>query len=311
MTAPAYIPATVPNASAVPAPQEFALVPIQAVDYWNLGPWTDPAQEMQSYFKTQVELRPGYDPRFEHAVLVMFDEHDRLIGHLRLKRGGRSYVYVDGADWMPFARALKAASVILAHNHPGGDPHPSEDDLLVARSLPWDARSWKLKLRDFVVVGDGRFCSFAASGLLPDIEGAAEPEPEPEFVLNALERRRFSRFVIGNDRELEGMIFDQADREGVNVDDWISDFVRGETRLHLAGFPGRDPKLAFVADAMSEPDCEALGPMLNEEAADRGLSTRDCGYQIGIESLLARLRGRLAAKEAGGRDSKPAMGEVM
>jgi DNA repair protein RadC len=62
---------------------------------------------------------------------------------------------------------LGSAALILAHNHPSGDPTPSATDIETMRSLVQVARPLGLVVRDHLVFGsEGRFVSFRQSGLL-------------------------------------------------------------------------------------------------------------------------------------------------
>jgi DNA repair protein RadC len=59
-----------------------------------------------------------------------------------------------------------AASVILLHNHPSGDPTPSREDVRLTRQLAECGRLLDLRVHDHVVIGRGRFVSLAERGLL-------------------------------------------------------------------------------------------------------------------------------------------------
>lgn len=59
-----------------------------------------------------------------------------------------------------------AAAVILAHNHPSGDPTPSADDRLVTEQLVAAGRLLDIPVHDHIVIGNGRYVSFAEAGLL-------------------------------------------------------------------------------------------------------------------------------------------------
>src|SRR5881409_375095 len=59
-----------------------------------------------------------------------------------------------------------AASVILLHNHPSGDPTPSREDVRLTRQLVECARLLDLRIHDHVVVGRGRFVSLAERGII-------------------------------------------------------------------------------------------------------------------------------------------------
>ena len=59
-----------------------------------------------------------------------------------------------------------AASVVLIHNHPSGDPAPSREDIQVTKRL-WEAgKLLGINVLDHVIIGDGKFLSFQQEGLL-------------------------------------------------------------------------------------------------------------------------------------------------
>jgi DNA repair protein RadC len=59
-----------------------------------------------------------------------------------------------------------AAAIIVAHNHPSGDPTPSADDRAVTRQLVDAGRLLDLPVYDHVVLAGDRYLSFAEAGLL-------------------------------------------------------------------------------------------------------------------------------------------------
>lgn len=61
---------------------------------------------------------------------------------------------------------LGAARFIAVHNHPGGDPEPSPQDLALTERLRQVGQIVGIPLNDHVVVGDGSFVSFHARGLI-------------------------------------------------------------------------------------------------------------------------------------------------
>ncbi|MGB9887236.1 MAG: RadC family protein [Moorellales bacterium] len=67
-----------------------------------------------------------------------------------------------------FKRAVmhSAASVILIHNHPSGDPTPSAEDIEVTRRLVQAGNILGIAVLDHLVIGDGRYVSFKEQGLL-------------------------------------------------------------------------------------------------------------------------------------------------
>jgi DNA repair protein RadC len=67
-----------------------------------------------------------------------------------------------------FAAAItgSAAAIILCHNHPSGDPTPSDDDKRITELLVLGGRLLDIPVLDHVIIGLGRYVSFAEQGLL-------------------------------------------------------------------------------------------------------------------------------------------------
>lgn len=67
-----------------------------------------------------------------------------------------------------FRRAVRlmAAAVILAHNHPSGDPDPSSEDIALTKKLAEAGKVMDIAVLDHVIVGKGRYTSFKEKGLL-------------------------------------------------------------------------------------------------------------------------------------------------
>ncbi len=58
-----------------------------------------------------------------------------------------------------------AAALILAHNHPSGDPTPSDDDVRITRRLAETGRILGIEVLDHLVIGDNRYVSFRERGI--------------------------------------------------------------------------------------------------------------------------------------------------
>ena len=66
-----------------------------------------------------------------------------------------------------------AAGLIAVHNHPSGDPTPSEQDKILTRDLVIAGRVMEIRVFDNLIIGDGRYFSFADEGLIEEYEGQA------------------------------------------------------------------------------------------------------------------------------------------
>jgi DNA repair protein RadC len=68
--------------------------------------------------------------------------------------------------------ALKhaATGLIFVHNHPSGNPDPSDSDKEVTRDLVYAGRIMQIKVLDHLIIGDNRYFSFAGAGLIDKFE---------------------------------------------------------------------------------------------------------------------------------------------
>ena len=105
-------------------------------------------------------------PVEEFHVAVLDSQH-RLQRDILVSRGILNSSLVHPREVFREAIAERAASVVLVHNHPSGDPNPSLDDRLVTDQLVAAGEIVGISVRDHIVVGRGRYVSFVESGLMP------------------------------------------------------------------------------------------------------------------------------------------------
>jgi DNA repair protein RadC len=104
--------------------------------------------------------------RDERLYVAHLDDGRQLIGlRVRFAPDHRS-VEFPVRSIIADAIALGSTGVIVAHNHPSGDPTPSATDIDSTRSLVQVARPIGLTVRDHLVFGGGRMVSFRERGLL-------------------------------------------------------------------------------------------------------------------------------------------------
>jgi DNA repair protein RadC len=113
-------------------------------------------------FGTRLEDLPVEE--FHVAVL---DSQHRLQRDILVSRGILNSSLVHPREVFREAIAERAASLVLVHNHPSGDPNPSLDDRLVTDQLVAAGEIVGISIRDHIVVGRGRYVSFVESGLMP------------------------------------------------------------------------------------------------------------------------------------------------
>lgn len=107
-----------------------------------------------------------------HALYV--DTGRRLLAHVPLSRGSSTATMVDPREIFHHALQRRAAAVVLAHNHPSGDPEPSAQDRRVTDRVVSAARVVGIPLLDHLVVVDHAYTSMAARGWVPAPGARAE-----------------------------------------------------------------------------------------------------------------------------------------
>ena len=104
--------------------------------------------------------------RVEQFRVLFLDNKNRLIADEAQSRGTVNHTPVYPREVVKRALELHASALILAHNHPSGDPAPSSDDLAMTQEIKRAAAALGIVLHDHVIVGNGRFLSLRSQGLL-------------------------------------------------------------------------------------------------------------------------------------------------
>ena len=107
-------------------------------------------------------------PSRSSRVACLSTRHRLLAWHV-LSRGTRSGTSVSLPDvFVPACLTPGTTALLVAHNHPSGDPTPSADDARLTRRLAHAADVIDIPLLDHLIVGsDGRYYSFREAGVLP------------------------------------------------------------------------------------------------------------------------------------------------
>ncbi len=105
---------------------------------------------------------------YEHEVFacLFLDSRHRLIKFVELFRGTINQAVVHPREVIKQSLHYNAASVIISHNHPSGDPNPSVDDLELTQKIKEALYMVEIKLLDHIIVGSGEPVSCAELGYL-------------------------------------------------------------------------------------------------------------------------------------------------
>ncbi len=102
----------------------------------------------------------------EHLKSLLLDTKNRVLAIRTVSIGDLSSSIVHPREVYKDAVVASAASIIVAHNHPSGDPTPSAEDVAVTKRLIGAGEIMGIDLLDHIVIGDGVFVSLKERGLI-------------------------------------------------------------------------------------------------------------------------------------------------
>ncbi|SLN32949.1 RadC family protein [Roseisalinus antarcticus] len=102
----------------------------------------------------------------EHFRVLYLDRKNTLIADEEQGRGTVDHVPVYPREVVKRALECNASAMILVHNHPSGDPTPSQSDIDMTAQIAHAAEALGLVLHDHLVIGKSRELSFRAEGLI-------------------------------------------------------------------------------------------------------------------------------------------------
>ncbi|MCM0756612.1 DNA repair protein RadC [Desulfovibrio aminophilus] len=102
----------------------------------------------------------------EEFWVALLDAKNRVLAWERVSRGTVDQTAVYPREILALALKHHALGLILVHNHPGGDPAPSEPDILLTAQLARAAKDLGLRVLDHLIVTEDRHASLQELGLL-------------------------------------------------------------------------------------------------------------------------------------------------
>lgn len=107
------------------------------------------------------------DMRFlkqEHFVCLCLNTKNQVLHRETVFVGSLNSSIVHPREVMGLAIKKASASIIVAHNHPSGEPSPSREDIEVTRRLIETGKILGIELLDHVIIGDGNYYSLKEKG---------------------------------------------------------------------------------------------------------------------------------------------------
>ncbi len=114
-----------------------------------------------TYCKTAMAYR-----EVEQFRILYLDRKNMLIADEEQGRGTVDHVPVYTREVIKRALELNASALILVHNHPSGDPEPSQADIEMTREIETAAATMNITIHDHIIIGRAQETSFRSIGLL-------------------------------------------------------------------------------------------------------------------------------------------------
>lgn len=124
-------------------------------------------------YRTPYSIADYYMERLRHEnveyiILLLFDSGLHVIAEKILSKGTVNASLLSPREVFVQALRDQAASVMLLHNHPGGDPTPSGNDMQITKRIQEAGKLTDIPLLDHIIIGDNSYFSFQESGLLQE-----------------------------------------------------------------------------------------------------------------------------------------------
>ena len=102
----------------------------------------------------------------EHMKLLMLDTKSKLLGESNISKGTVNASLVSPRELFIEALDCGAVSIILLHNHPSGDPTPSQADILFTKRVKEAGELIGISLLDHIIIGNNCYISFAEQNMI-------------------------------------------------------------------------------------------------------------------------------------------------
>jgi len=119
------------------------------------------AQDVVDYYYTEMR-----DLKKEFFHIILLDIRYQIIRDVLVSMGSLTETTVHPREVLKEVIRESAAAVIFLHNHPSGDPQPSQQDIELTNRLCQSCNIMGVKVLDHIIIGEGRFHSFARMGQL-------------------------------------------------------------------------------------------------------------------------------------------------
>ena len=125
----------------------------------NKGIYFNTPQSIADYFMQEMRHLDT-----EQVTLVLLNSKNRLIKEIRLSKGTVNASLTTPREVFIYALKYEAVNFAMIHNHPSGDPTPSQEDVRLTSRIKESSKIVGINLIDHIIIGDNIYTSFGEMG---------------------------------------------------------------------------------------------------------------------------------------------------
>lgn len=144
--------------------REYKIVSLRECPLPESMQMCDTPDKAAEYWRTHIAANPYFNPECECFAVLILNTRRRVKGHQLISIGTLDTILVHPREVFRGAVIAAAAAIVIMHNHPSGEPQPSEADIKVTRDLIRAGQLMKINVLDHVIVGTGSHCSLRELG---------------------------------------------------------------------------------------------------------------------------------------------------
>lgn len=117
-------------------------------------------------YKAITEIAKVQEEAQEVFGILILNTQNKIVAAHEVSRGTLNSSMVHPREVFKPAVLHNAAGIICFHNHPSGDPDPSQDDIAITKRLVKAGEIMGIRILDHIIVGDGRYVSLREIGVV-------------------------------------------------------------------------------------------------------------------------------------------------
>ena len=146
------------------SPYLYKVVPLREALTPDQMTLVDTPEAAAAYWRLHVPKAEAFDPECECFTVLLLNTRRRVKAHHLVSVGTHDTLLVHPLQVFRLAIMTSAAALVLTHNHPSGEPSPSEADIRVTRDLIRAGQFLKIEVLDHVIIGNPSHTSLRELG---------------------------------------------------------------------------------------------------------------------------------------------------